>query len=542
MERLIQEREEVILESYLKKFEAEACKTNNYHIQKKEKGDNMKKYILSIIIGTAFLLLSGLAAAPLASAQIKLTNIELLGKYVFFDEISRPDERMACVTCHQPNTGGTGADSKVNLHQVAITGANPHTVGNLKPPTNAYATLIGPFARDFSVFPSGYSGGNFWNGRAEGNEFPPEFPDGSTKHIGNEIFYTTKGKLIPGVEVYAAYFGAVADQALNPMPNPVEQNIPRKDVCKDVASAKYAPLYKLVWGVDINCSDDVVAIHAQDVLEERAFDISFKRLMLAVCAWQDSADLNSFSSKRDIALAKEPDKQFPLRGFTDKENLGHDLFYGKAGCTACHLSDKAHPDGTGQFERYSDNGFHNIGVPPNPEIPETFDAAGQFKDPDLGLFGHTGTIFVPLGVNNSLVPLDPKGMHKTATMRNVDKRPYKGFIKAYTHNGWFKSLESIVHFYNTAAMQEDLAPLGIPKLHDVTRCPDNITTEKDALANNCWPAPAYTNGTAIPFVIGNLGLTAEEEAAIVAYLKTLTDYYTPEEPPPYKPYKRPPCY
>jgi cytochrome c peroxidase len=319
---------------------------------------------------------------------------------------------------------------------------------------------------------------------------------------------------------------------LNPIPNPVEQNIPRQDACKDVATAKYAPLYKLVWGVDIDCSDDVVSIHAPDVLEERAFDISFKRLMLAVCAWQDSADLNSFSSKRDIALALEKDKQFPLRRFTAQENLGHDLFYGKAGCTACHLSDRAHPDGTGQFEQYSDNGFHNIGVPPNPEIPDTFNEAGEFIDPDLGLFGHTGTIIVPAfpgAPPGAVVPLDPKGMHKTATLRNVNKRPYKGFIKAYTHNGWFKSLESIVHFYNTAFIGGATADS-----FGVTRCPENITREKDALAKNCWPAPAYTNGIAIPFVMGNLGLTKEEEAAIVAYLKTLTDTHTPKAPPPYK--------
>jgi cytochrome c peroxidase len=296
----------------------------------------MRKFIFTTAFGAVLLFLAGLVAAPLASAQIKLTNIELLGKYVFFDKISEP-ERMACVTCHQPDTGGTGGNSKVNLHEVAIRGANPHKIGALKPPTNAYATLIGPFAQDPFVFPSGYSGGNFWNGRAEGNELPPLFPGGATKHIGDEIFYTTSGNYLPNLQEYAAYFGAAADQALNPIPNPVEQNIPRQDACKDVATAKYAPLYKLVWGVDIDCSDDVVSKHAPDVLVERAFDISFKRLMLAVCAWQDSADLNSFSSKRDIALAHEQDKQFPLRRFTAQENLGHDLFYGKRGCTACHL-------------------------------------------------------------------------------------------------------------------------------------------------------------------------------------------------------------
>jgi cytochrome c peroxidase len=35
-------------------------------------------------------------------------------------------------------------------------------------------------------------------------------------------------------------------------------------------------------------------------------------------------------------------------------------------------------------------------------------------------------------------------------------------------------------------------------------------------------------------VLGNLGLTAAEEAALVAYLKTLTDTVTPKQPTPYK--------
>jgi|MudIll2142460700_1097286.scaffolds.fasta_scaffold21581_2 cytochrome c peroxidase len=511
----------------------------------------MSKYIFTIIVGIAFLLLSGLTAAPPASAQ--LTNIELLGKYVFFDKISSPS-RMACVTCHQPDTGGTGGVSGVNLHQVAITGANPHTIGNLKPPTNAYASFIKPFKFDISScgFPTLYCGGNFWNGRAEGRglgDVPPGalFPGSATKHIGDEIFYDSDGNSLTGVQQYGVdYFGPTADQALNPMPNLVEQNIDRQAVCNHVANAKYAKLYKDVWGVDIDCSNTTpVAVQAPDVdAPEYPFDISFKRIMLAVCAWQHSTDLNSFSSKRDIALDNEQDKQFPLRGFTAQENLGHDLFYGKAGCTACHLSDRAHPDGTGLEERYTDDSYHNIGVPPNPEILENLDPTDpRTQGLDLGLAARTGcvgtdtdpcpTIFVPIPGTPIIIPINPdhRGTHKNPTLRNVDKRTGKGFIKAYTHNGWFKSLESIVHFYNTAA-------IGLPTANSfgVTRCDPSVTwTEKDALANNCWPAPAYTTGSiAIPAVVGNLGLTKEEEAAIVAYLKTFTDTYTPKQPKPYK--------
>jgi cytochrome c peroxidase len=41
------------------------------------------------------------------------------------------------------------------------------------------------------------------------------------------------------------------------------------------------------------------------------------------------------------------------------------------------------------------------------------------------------------------------GKFKVPTLRNVDKRPNTSFVKAYGHNGYFKSLEDIVHFYNT---------------------------------------------------------------------------------------------
>ncbi len=81
-------------------------------------------------------------------------------------------------------------------------------------------------------------------------------------------------------------------------------------------------------------------------------------------------------------------------------------------------------------------------------------------------------------------------------MRNVDKRPFEMFVKAYSHNGYFKSLEEIVHFYNT----RDLPGAG-------------------------WPAPEVAvNVNTIE--MGNLGLNHEEELAIVAFLKTLSDGWT----------------
>ena len=84
----------------------------------------------------------------------------------------------------------------------------------------------------------------------------------------------------------------------------------------------------------------------------------------------------------------------------------------------------------------------------------------------------------------------------------MDLRPSEGFVKAYGHNGYFKSLEEIVHFYNTRDVPGE-GWNGVP-----------------------WPAPevAENMNTA---EMGDLGLSPREEAAIVAFMKTLSDGYTP---------------
>jgi cytochrome c peroxidase len=103
------------------------------------------------------------------------------------------------------------------------------------------------------------------------------------------------------------------------------------------------------------------------------------------------------------------------------------------------------------------------------------------------------------------------GKNKVPTLRNVDLRPDAAFVKAYGHNGYFKTLEGIVHFYNT----RDVKPV----------CPGPYT-EAEALAADCWPAPEVTDNVNRD-ELGDLGLTAEEEDALVAFLKVLSDGYMP---------------
>jgi len=74
------------------------------------------------------------------------------------------------------------------------------------------------------------------------------------------------------------------------------------------------------------------------------------------------------------------------------------------------------------------------------------------------------------------------------------------------HNGYFKSLKEVVHFYNT----RDVLP----------KCETDAVGEKVS----CWPAaenPSNVNHRQL----GKLGLTQQEETALVTFLGTLTDGY-----------------
>ena len=105
---------------------------------------------------------------------------------------------------------------------------------------------------------------------------------------------------------------------------------------------------------------------------------------------------------------------------------------------------------------------------------------------------------------SSLAPMF-NGKFQVPTLRNVDLRPRADFIKAYMHNGYLKSPAEVVHFYNTSQ--------ALP------RCAQGSPGEKVS----CWPPPETPAN--VSTLVGNLGLSAQEESDIVAFLQTLSDRY-----------------
>lgn len=113
-----------------------------------------------------------------------------------------------------------------------------------------------------------------------------------------------------------------------------------------------------------------------------------------------------------------------------------------------------------------------------------------------------------IGLGNTLNDRTRDGQMKVPTIRNADKRANFFDVKSYMHNGAFKTLEQVVHFYNT----RDVLP----------KCRGFMLPGDPRFGRDCWPAPEIADNV-LQDEIGNLKLTPQEEAAIVAFLKTLSD-------------------
>ena len=245
----------------------------------------------------------------------------------------------------------------------------------------------------------------------------------------------------------------LAEQAKGPFLNPREQAIPdAATLVEKVQASTYARLFEHVWGPGAFS----------------AVDMAYDNIGRSIAAYERSSEVSAFTSKYDAWVAHKAK-------LTGQEMKGFRLFMHKAKCGTCHVP-----------PRFTDFTYDNLGIPKNPLNP-VYDWAGS-SWVDKGLGGYLAT--VPQFETQAASEM---GKFKVPTLRNVDKRPSVTFVKAYGHNGYFKSLESIVHFYNT---------------RDVAN----------------WPAPEVAvnvNATAM----GNLRLTPNQEKAIVAFLKTLSDGY-----------------
>ena len=431
--------------------------------------------------------LKRLTAAPDNQVQ----QIELLGKLMLFDKELSVNRNEACAFCHMPETGFTGPISELNRTTGSYPGSVRTRFSDRKPQTHSYAPLA-PVLH-YNEARGDLVGGNFWDMRATG------------RRLGNPA----------------------AEQAEGPPTNPTEMGLP--DIACSVYRASQRPyrgLFEAVWGAQafaidwpVNVEDvcntpgppapgDPAPVHLSHVDRGRAAT-TFDQVAQSIAGYEASHEVTAFTSKYDAVLAGKTQ-------FTPQEQQGYEVFRGKGRCNECHRD-----GGPGEDPLFTDFTAINIGTPANPELPyyseNLPDARGyvankngsSFVDGGVGAFlsdGHPLSQPSAVDARWKALASDNRGRFRVPTLRNVDKRPSPEFVKAYGHNGYFKSLKQIVHFYNT----RDVLPRCAP--HD----PQEGT--------GCWPSPESTDNMN-KSKTGNLGLTDQEEDALVAFMQTLTDGY-----------------
>jgi cytochrome c peroxidase len=385
-------------------------------------------------------------ANPAALAQ--------LGERIFHDRELSLKHNQSCASCHDAGFGFSSPNSDVNDRGAVMFGSVAGRFGNRKPPSAAYATQSPVMFYD--EVDDTYVGGNFWDGRATG------------ARLGNPS----------------------AEQALAPFVNPVEQALPDiACVVFRVGTGTYRGLFTAAWGRDLasirwphntaaRCEQEGTTVPLSPA--DRAIVAQdYDRIGLAIAAFEASPQVNQFSSKYDAYLRKQA-------VFTADEREGLALFEGKAGCAGCHPSN-------GAKALFTDFTYDNIGVPANPDNPALV-SDQQFADVGLGGFLHDDS---------------RDGAQKVPTLRNVDRRGAPGAKKSYMHNGVFKSLEQVVHFYNTRDVLPACSTVSAPQF-----------------GVNCWTAPEIARNVNVD-ELGNLQLTSREERLVVTYLRTLSDGWSP---------------
>ena len=207
---------------------------------------------------------------------------------------------------------------------------------------------------------------------------------------------------------------SLEEQALGPIQNSIEMNMPLEAVVARLNGIEgYKTQFQKVFGTEVTSAGIGKAIAA------------YERTILS-----GDAPYDRFKAGDHAALSPAAQQ-------------GMKLFFGKANCVACHAG-----------PNFTDNGFHNIGLPGTDE-------------------GRTA-------ISKSL---GDKGSFKTPTLREIAR------TAPYMHDGSLKTLEEVIAHYikggtPSPQVDEELFPLKL----STDEAADLITFLKEGLSSSSYPA------------------------------------------------------
>ncbi|MEC9247460.1 MAG: cytochrome c peroxidase [Pseudomonadota bacterium] len=225
---------------------------------------------------------------------------------------------------------------------------------------------------------------------------------------------------------------------------------------------------------DPDLKDMFITVFGETILNDA--NNVLKAVQTAIATFERSAAFSSFDSKYDRFL----EGTYTL---TPLERKGYRLFFSDVtNCMNCHL---LHKGTLSRREPFTDQRYHNIGIPKNRLLLKKKFFGPSYLDSGLA-------------ENPVITSGDNIGKFRTPTLRNVAVTP------PYMHNGVFKTLETTIHFYNRHLIKNHSALI-------------NPETKK------IWDKPEIERN--IDETLLGLGQPLNEDRTeqLVAFLRLLTD-------------------
>ena len=323
------------------------------------------------------------------------------GKKLFFDTRFSSNREVACGTCHLPEKG---FQDGLPLAQGVGT-------------TNR---------RTMPIAGTAYSPWMFWDGRKDSQWAQALGPlESAVEHGGNRTFYAHLIDEHYRAE-YEAIFGKLPD--LSDQSRFPEAAGPVEDESARAAWEAMSPADReTVTQVYVNMGKAIAAYERQIMPTASRFDIY-------------------------VQAALENDKKTMNSTLTTEELEGLRLFIGPANCTRCHNG-----------PLFTDNSFHNTGVPAVESLPEDtgreqgaqnvladeFNCLSQYSDAEPDQCDELNFM---VSEGHELTRA-----FKAPSLRNVTSRA------PYMHAGQFTTLEAVLDHYNTAPA----APTGHSELEQL---------------------------------------------------------------------------
>ena len=394
-----------------------------------------------------------------------LSAMAQLGREIFYDARLSSSGRMSCASCHSPQHHyGPPNDGPVMLG-----GPDRSRQGARAVPSLAYLER----QPNFSIGPD--------NEEAENVSLAQMAALGQqAARVQKTATHTAQSavNMVPqGGLFWDGRVDTLQSQATFPLLDPREMDGGSIDkVAAKLRRAPYASRFAALFGAGIFSNQHVLVSEA----------------MFAVARYQiEDPSFHPYTSKFDYWLEGKA-------RLSASELRGYRLFNDpkKANCAGCHVD---RPTRDGLPPLFTDHQYEALGVPRNAALAAN-------KDPAYFDLGICGPARRDLARETQYC-----GMFATPTLRNVASR------HAFFHDGVYRTLEQVLDFYNF----RDTDPHKI-----YPRATDGTVQKFNDLPKRYWANVDVADPPFNRHLGERPAMTAEEEADMIAFLKTLTDGYT----------------